>query len=429
MTTTDTTRLASPPSASAAGPLPAGSLDVARIREDFPALGQQVHGKPLVYLDNAATSQKPQAVLEALRNSYAADCANIHRGVHTLSERATDAYEAGREAVRSFLGAAQAREIVFTRGTTESINLVASTYGRQHIGAGDEVLITELEHHSNIVPWQMLCEQTGAKLVVVPITDSGDVLIEDYEKLLGPRTKLVAVAHISNALGTILPVREMIALAHARNATVLLDGAQAAPHAEVNVQELDCDFYTFSGHKIFGPTGIGVLYGKAEHLEAMPPYQGGGDMIRTVSFEKTTYNSVPYKFEAGTPHIAGTVGLGAALAYVSQTGLERITAYEQQLLQYATERMSQVAGVRLIGTAREKASVLSFVMDCAHPHDVGTILDRQGIAVRAGHHCAMPVMEKFCIAGTTRASFAFYNTKEEVDALVRGVEKVREVFG
>ena len=422
MATTDTTRLSNPTSA-------ASPLDVARIREDFPALCQRVHGNPLVYLDNAATSQKPQVVLEALRNFYETDCANIHRGVHTLSERATDAYEAGRETVRRFLGAERVREIVFTRGTTESINLIAQTYGRQHIGVGDEVLITELEHHSNIVPWQMLCEETGAKLVVVPISYTGDVLIEDYEKLLGPRTKLVAVAHISNALGTILPVRRMIELAHARNVPVLLDGAQAAPHAKVSVQELNCDFYTFSGHKTFGPTGIGVLYGKAKYLEEMPPYQGGGDMIRTVSFEKTTYNGFPYKFEAGTPHIAGGVGLAAALEYVNQIGLERITVYEQQLLQYATERMSQIAGVRLIGTAREKASVLSFVMDCAHPHDVGTILNRQGIAVRAGHHCAMPVMEKFRIAGTTRASFAFYNTKEEVDALVRGVEKVREVFG
>jgi len=407
----------------------AQAFDVRRIREDFPGLKQEIHGKPLVYLDNAATSQKPRAVLEAMGRFYTEECANVHRGVHWLSERATEEYEESRVKIQHFLGAAESREILFVRGTTEGINLVASSFGRKFVKAGDEILITAMEHHSNIVPWQMLCEQQGARLRVAPINDAGELLLEDFEKLLSERTRLVAVSHVSNALGTVNPVREMIEMAHRRNVPVLLDGAQAAPHCKVNVQELDCDFYAFSGHKLYGPTGVGTLYGKARWLEAMPPYQGGGDMIRTVSFEKTTYNVIPYKFEAGTPHIAGGIGLGAAIDYVSGIGLDRIAAYEHSLLEYATEQVGAIPGVRLIGTAREKAGVLSFVMDGAHPHDIGTILDREGIAVRAGHHCAMPVMERFGIAGTTRASFAFYNTMEEVDALVAGIDKVREVLG
>ena len=407
----------------------AQAFDVRRIREDFPGLKQEIHGKPLVYLDNAATSQKPRAVLEAFGRFYTEECANVHRGVHWLSERATEEYEESRVKIQHFLGAAESREILFVRGTTEGINLVASSFGRKFVKAGDEILITAMEHHSNIVPWQMLCEQQGARLRVAPINDAGELLLDDFEKLLSERTRLVAVSHVSNALGTVNPVREMIEMAHRRNVPVLLDGAQAAPHCKVNVQELDCDFYAFSGHKLYGPTGVGTLYGKARWLEAMPPYQGGGDMIRTVSFEKTTYNVIPYKFEAGTPHIAGGIGLGAAIDYVSGIGLDRIAAYEHSLLEYATEQVGAIPGVRLIGTAREKAGVLSFVMEGAHPHDIGTILDREGIAVRAGHHCAMPVMERFGIAGTTRASFAFYNTMEEVDALVAGIDKVREVLG
>jgi len=403
-------------------------LDVARIRADFPALQQMVHGQPLVYLDNAATAQKPRAVLEAVGRYYAEECANVHRGVHLLSQRASDDFDEARRKVQRFLGAEHSKEIIFTRGTTESINLVAAAYGRKNVGAGDEVLITALEHHSNIVPWQMLCEEKGAKLRVAPINDSGEVILDEFEKLLGPRTKLAAISHVSNALGTVNPVRQMIEMAHRRNVLVLVDGAQAAPHAAVNVREMDCDFYAFSGHKLYGPTGIGVLYGKARLLEAMPPYQGGGDMIRTVSFEKTTYNSLPYKFEAGTPHIAGVIGLGAAIDYVSAVGLHRIAAYEQELLNYATRRVSAMPGVRIIGTAREKAGVLSFVLEGVHPHDIGTVLDRQGVAVRAGHHCAMPVMELFGLAGTTRASFAFYNTREEADRLVSAIEKVREIF-
>ena len=404
------------------------TFDVERIRLDFPILRTKVHGHPLVYLDNAATSQKPQTVIDALVRYYEGENANIHRGVHYLSELATAEFEKARETVRAFVNAARASEIVFTRGTTEAINLVAQTYGRVHVGAGDEVLITAMEHHSNIVPWQLLCEEKGAKLRVAPINDAGELLLEEFEKLLGPRTKVVAVAHVSNALGTINPLKRMIAMAHAHGVPVVVDGAQAAPHIAVDVQELDCDFYAFSGHKMYGPTGIGVLYGRHALLEAMPPYQGGGDMISSVTFEKTTYNKLPHKFEAGTPDMAGVAGLKAAIEYMNGIGIAKIAAHEHGLLEYATEVVGAIEGVRLIGTAREKASVLSFVLDEVHPHDIGTILDQQGIAVRTGHHCAQPVMERFSIPATVRASFAVYNTRAEVDALARGIRKVREVF-
>jgi len=392
----------------------AAPWDVDRIRKDFPALHQRVHGKPLVYLDNAATSQKPQAV---------------HRGVHLLSEKATQAYEAARGRVQRFLNAADAREIVFVRGATEGINLVAASYGRTWIGAGDEVIISTIEHHSNIVPWQLLCEERGALLRVIPVDDAGELLLDEYARLLGARTKLVAVSHISNALGTVNPVKRMIEMAHRQGVPVLIDGAQAAPHLRVDVQELDCDFYVFSGHKALGPTGIGVLYGRAEWLERMPPYQGGGDMIASVTFEKTTYNALPYKFEAGTPHIAGVIGLGVALDYLSGLGLDRVAAYERELLTHGTATLQAAPGVRIIGTAQDKASVLSFVVDGVHAHDVGTILDHAGIAVRAGHHCAMPVMRRFGVPATVRASLAFYNTREELDALGAGLREVREIFG
>jgi cysteine desulfurase / selenocysteine lyase len=404
-------------------------LDVAKIREDFPILKQKVHGKPLVYLDNAATSQKPKPVIEAEMRFYENDNSNIHRGVHELSERATKAYEDTRIKVQRFLNAAESREIIFVRGTTEAINLVAQTYGRKYLAAGDEILITAMEHHSNIVPWQMLSEEKGTRLRVVPINDRGELIMEEFEKLLGPRTKLVSVAHVSNALGTINPVAKIVEMAHRTNVPVLIDGAQAAPHRELDVRELDCDFYAFSGHKVFGPTGIGVLYGKAKLLEAMPPYQGGGDMISSVTFEKTIYNVIPYKFEAGTPNIAGVVGLGAAIDYLNAVGLENIAAYEEDLLEYATAAISKLPGVCIIGTAKEKAGVISFVMEGIHPHDAGTVLDQEGIAVRTGHHCAQPVMQRFGVSATTRASFAFYNTREEVDALVAGIRKVKEVFG
>jgi cysteine desulfurase/selenocysteine lyase len=403
--------------------------DVERIRKDFPILHQEVHGKPLVYLDSAATSQKPQAVLDALSAYYTTDNANVHRGVHLLSERATAAYEGARIGVQRFLNAARSDEIVFVRGTTEGINLVAHSYGRRVVGPGDEVVISALEHHSNIVPWQMLCEEQSATLRVVPIDDAGQVDLEAYEKLLSNRTKLVAVAHVSNALGTVVPVARLVAMAHHRGVPVLVDGAQAVPHLPVDVRELGCDFYVFSGHKVFGPTGIGVLYGKAELLERMPPYQGGGDMIKAVTFEKTTYNDLPYKFEAGTPHIAGAIGLGVALAYLEDLGRDRVAAYEHDLLVYGTEVLAAQPDLRLIGTAREKASVLSFVVEGVHPHDVGTILDREGIAVRTGHHCAMPVMQRFGVPATTRASLALYNSREDLDALARALEKVQEIFG
>jgi cysteine desulfurase/selenocysteine lyase len=403
-------------------------LGAERIREDFPMLRTKVHGKPLVYLDNAATTHKPKAVIEALTRYYTEENSNVHRGVHFLSQVATQSYESGRTRIRHFLNAAHDREIIFTRGTTESINLVAQTYGRKHLRAGDEVLITAMEHHSNIVPWQMLCEEKGAVLRVVPITDAGELVMDDYRRLLGERTRLVSVVQVSNALGTVNPVQEMIMLAHARGIPVLLDGAQAVAHMPVDVRALDCDFYAFSGHKLFGPTGIGVLYGKADLLEAMPPYQGGGDMISAVSFEKTIYNTLPYKFEAGTPHIAGVVGLAAAIEYVEQIGRDQIAVHEKELLDYGTELLSAIPGLRLIGTAREKAGVLSFVLDGVHAHDIGTILDLEGVAVRAGHHCAMPVMKRYGLAATARASLAFYNTRADLDALAKGIHKVIEVF-
>jgi cysteine desulfurase/selenocysteine lyase len=403
-------------------------LDVAKVREDFPVLHQKIHGKPLVYLDNAATSQKPIPVIEAEKSFYENDNSNIHRGVHELSERSTRAYEDTRVKVQRFLNAAEGREIIFLRGTTEAINLVAQTYGRRNVGAGDEVLITAMEHHSNIVPWQMLAEEKGSKLVVAPINDAGELILEEFEKLLSPRTKLVAVAHVSNALGTINPIARIVELAHGRQVPVLVDGAQAAPHREVDVRALDCDFYAFSGHKVFGPTGVGVLYGKARLLEAMPPYQGGGDMISSVTFAKTIYNVIPHKFEAGTPNIAGVVGLGAAIDYLNSLGLENIAAYEEELLDYATRAISKIPGVHIIGTAKEKSAVISFVMEGIHPHDVGTVLDQEGIAVRTGHHCAQPVMQRFGVPATTRASLAFYNTKAEIDALAAGIRKVKEIF-
>ncbi|HYA23342.1 MAG TPA: cysteine desulfurase [Terriglobales bacterium] len=402
--------------------------DVATVRADFPILHQQAHGHPLVYLDNAATSQKPRAVIDAIVRYYERYNANIHRGVHYLAEQATAEYEAARKTVQKFINAARPAEIIFVRGTTEAINLVAQTYGRVHVGAGDEVLITAMEHHSNIVPWQLLCEEKRAKLRVAPINDAGELILEELEKLLGSRTKIVAVGHVSNALGTVNPVATIVQMAHARKIPVLVDGAQAAPRMPVDVQALDCDFYTFSGHKTYGPTGIGILYGKLPLLEAMPPYQGGGEMISSVSFEKTVYNKVPHKFEAGTPDISGPIGLRAAIEYLDRLGMENIAKHEHDLLTYATEKVSAIPGVRLIGTAKEKAGVLSFVMDGVHPHDIGTILDQEGIAIRTGHHCAQPVMTRFGLDATARASFGLYNTKEEVDALVRGLDKVREVF-
>ena len=409
---------------------PAAALwDVERVRKDFPALHQRVHGKPLVYLDNAATSQKPQAVIDALVAYYSLENSNVHRGVHLLSEKATQAYEEARVRVQRFLNAAEAREIVFVRGATEGINLVAASYGRTWIGAGDEVIISTIEHHSNIVPWQLLCEERSALLRVIPVDDAGELLLDEYARLLGARTKLVAVSHISNALGTVNPVKRMVEMAHRQGVPVLVDGAQAAPHLRVDVRELDCDFYVFSGHKALGPTGIGVLYGRAEWLERMPPYQGGGDMIASVTFEKTTFNALPYKFEAGTPHIAGVIGLGVALEYLSGLGLDRVAAYERELLTYGTATLQAAPGARIIGTARDKASVLSFIVDGVHAHDVGTILDHAGIAVRAGHHCAMPVMRRFGVPATVRASLAFYNTREELDALGAGLREVREIFG
>jgi len=403
-------------------------FDVDEVRRDFPILREKVHGKPLVYLDNAATSQKPQLVIETLQKYYSLENANIHRGIHFLSERATQAYEDARAKVRRFLNAADDREIIFVRGTTEGINLVAQSYGRKFIGEEEEIILSAMEHHSNIVPWQILCEQVGARLRIIPMNDDGELLIDEYERLLSDRTKLVAVTHLSNALGTINPVKQIIQIAHRRGVPVLVDGAQAAPHLEVDVRDLDCDFYAFSGHKLYGPTGVGVLYGRASLLDAMPPYQGGGDMIRSVTFEKTLYNVLPYKFEAGTPNIAGGIGLGAAIDYLSQVGLELVTAYERELLDYATDAVSTITGVRIIGTAREKAGVLSFVLDGVHAHDIGTILDQEGIAIRTGHHCAMPVMQRFGVSATARASLAFYNTRAEVDALVGAIHKVKRMF-
>ena len=404
------------------------SFDVEAIRKDFPIFEQTMRGKPLVFLDSAASAQKPRPVLDAMWELYTTSYANIHRGVYELSERSTAAFEASREKARRFIGAADAREIVFVRGTTEAINLVAATFARARVGAGDEVLITHMEHHSNIVPWQLLCEQTGARLRVAPIDDRGALEVDNFEKLLTPRTKLAAFAHVSNALGTVNPVRELVELAHREGVPVLVDGAQAVPHQAVDVQELGCDFYAFSSHKLFGPSGVGVLWGRAEHLEAMPPYQGGGEMILTVSFEKRTWNDIPHRCEAGTPAIAGVVGLGAAIDYVTGLGLDAVAAHERTLLDYATRALEAIPGLRLIGTAPHKTAVLSFVLDGVHPHDVGTILDQEGIAVRTGHHCAQPVMERFGVPATVRASFALYNRASDVDALVSGLQRVREVF-
>jgi cysteine desulfurase / selenocysteine lyase len=404
------------------------SFDVQRIRQGFPILSQRIHGKPLVYLDNAATTQKPQAVIDAMVQSYAEDNANIHRGVHLLSERATQAYELAREKVQHFFNAASSREIVFVRGTTEAINLVAQTYGRAHVGKGDEVLISEMEHHSNIVPWQMLCEEKGAELKVLPITDEGELRMDLLDSLLTERTKIVAIVHVSNSLGTINPIRAIVEKAHARGIPVLVDGAQAVAHIPVDVQALGCDFYAMSGHKLFGPTGIGVLYGRLPLLEGMPPYQGGGDMISAVTFRKTTYNIVPHKFEAGTPNIAGAVGLGAAIDYLRSLDSAAVSAYEADLLAYGTEALGSLPGIRLVGTARLKTSILAFVMENVHPHDIGTILDREGVAIRTGHHCTQPLMERLHVPATARASLALYNTKDEIDALVRALNRVREIF-
>jgi cysteine desulfurase/selenocysteine lyase len=403
-----------------------GGFDVMHVRKDFPILSQEIHGEALVYLDNAATTQKPQAVLDALRHYYSHDNANIHRAVHLLSERATRAYEEARQKVCRFLGAAETREIIFVRGATEGINLVAQSWGRSNLRAGDEIILSAMEHHSNIVPWQLLCEQTGAVLRVAPIRDDGEFLLDEYEKLLNERTRLVAVVHVSNSLGTIVPVRRVIELAHARGAQVLIDGAQSAPHMPIDVRELDCDFFVFSGHKVYGPTGIGALYGKAELLERMPPYQGGGDMIKSVTFAKTTYADLPNKFEAGTPHIAGAIGLGAALHYVQSIGLEKIAAHEDALLRYATERMRQIPGVRLIGTAPHKAAVVSFVVETPPiaSLDIGMKLDLEGIAVRTGHHCCQPVMDRYGIPGTTRISLAMYNTTAEVELFVDALRRI-----
>ncbi|MEO8167719.1 MAG: cysteine desulfurase [bacterium] len=398
-------------------------------RFHFPLLRREVNGKPLVYLDNAATSQKPQVVIDAMMRYYHEENSNIHRGVHYLSEKATQSYEAARVRVQQFISARSVEEIIFVRGTTEGINLVAASYGRTNVKEGDEIVISALEHHSNIVPWQMLCEEKKAMLRVIPMNDAGELLLDEYENLLNERTKMVAVAHISNALGTINPVKRMIEIAHKRGVPVLLDGAQAVPHMRVDVQNLDCDFYTFSSHKMFGPTGVGVLYGKKALLEKMPPYQGGGDMIKSVTFEKTIYNDLPYKFEAGTPNIAGGIGLGAAIDYMNGMDLAAVAAYEHELLEYGTRKLSEIPGLKIIGTAKEKASVISFVLDGIHPHDIGTILDYEGIAIRTGHHCAQPVMQRFGIPATARVSFAFYNTKDEVDVLVKAIKKVKEVLG
>ena len=404
------------------------SLDPLAVKADFPGLNQSVHGKPLVYLDNAATSQKPRSVIDAIAHYYSTDNANIHRGVHALSERASRNYEDARAKVQAFINAAGPEEIIFVRGTTEAINLVANSYGRAMVGAEDEILITAMEHHSNIVPWQIICQEKRAQLRVAPIADDGSLILEEFEKLLSERTKLVSLPHVSNALGTINPVRALVEIAHRHNVPVLIDGAQAAPHMKLDVQELDCDFYAFSGHKVFGPTGIGVLYGKAGLLDAMDPFQGGGDMIASVTFEKTTYNRLPYKFEAGTPNIAGTIGLAAAIDYINQMGIERIARHERELLEYGARELSQVPGLRLIGTAREKASILSFILEGVHPHDIATIVDREGIAIRSGHHCAMPLMQRFGIPATARASLAFYNSRDEIDALVAALHKVKEIF-
>ncbi|WP_305907613.1 cysteine desulfurase [Methylomarinum sp. Ch1-1] len=402
---------------------------IEKIRADFPILQEKIRNKPLVYLDNAATSQKPETVIDSISHLYRHEYANVHRGVHTLSVKSTDRYEGAREKVKNFINAASTKEIIFVKGTTEAINLVAQTFGRTNIQAGDEILITAMEHHSNIVPWQLLSEQTGAVLKVAPINLQGELIYDEFEKLFSDKTRLVSVAHMSNALGTINPVKQIVAAAHARNVPVLLDGAQAIPHMPADVQELDCDFYAFSGHKLYAPSGIGVLYGKQALLEEMPPYQGGGDMIRKVTFEETEYNTLPYKFEAGTPSIADAIGLGAAIDYLSAIGMDKVAAYEAELLSYATEHAKQIPGLRIIGEAAEKGAILSFVLDKIHPHDIGTMLDSLGIAVRAGHHCAMPVMDFFEVPATARASFALYNSKAEIDVLIDGIKSLIEVFG
>jgi cysteine desulfurase/selenocysteine lyase len=404
-------------------------FDVENVRRDFPLLNTLVNGHPLVYLDNAATSQKPKVVIDALSDYYQEYNSNVHRGVHYLSQRATDAYEDSRSRIAKYVNAGSTEEIIFVRGTTEAINLVAQSFGRSNLMHGDQVLISALEHHSNIVPWQMICEERGAVLEVVPMTEEGELDLDSYRTLLNTKTKIVAITHVSNALGTINPIEGMIALAHERGIPVLIDGAQAVPHMRVDVRKLDCDFYAFSGHKMFGPTGIGILYGKKQWLESMPPYQGGGDMIKSVSFEKSTYNDLPYKFEAGTPNISGGIALGVAVDYVAALEFERLHEHESALLAYATEQLSAVSGLRVIGTAKNKASVVSFVLEHVHPHDIGTVLDAEGIAIRTGHHCAQPIMTRLGIPATARASFAFYNTFEEVDALVRGIHRVHEVFG
>jgi cysteine desulfurase / selenocysteine lyase len=407
----------------------AGTFDLARIRQDFPILRETIHGKPLVYLDNAASTQKPRAVIDCIRDVYEHDYANVHRGVHTLSQRCTDRFEAAREKVRGFINAGKTEEIVFVRGATEGINLVAQSYARTQLKAGDEILITAMEHHANIVPWQMLCQQMGTVLKVAPFSHAGELLMDEFQRCLTGKTRLVAVTHMSNALGSINPVKEIVDLAHAQGVPVLLDGAQSVPHLSVDVQALDCDFYVFSGHKLYGPSGIGVLYGKRELLNAMPPYQGGGDMIRMVTFEHTEYNALPYKFEAGTPNIADPIALGAAIDYLQAVGMEAIAAHEQRLLRYATEQALNIPQLTLIGTAAEKGAILSFTLDRIHPHDIGTILDQLGIAIRAGHHCAMPVMDFYGVPATARASFALYNTFEEIDVLMGGIKQLIEVFG
>ena len=403
-------------------------FDVDKIRADFPVLNQMINGKPLVYLDNAATSQKPQSVIDTLVNYYSTENANVHRGVHTLSQRATDDYEAARDKVKRFINAEKDEEIIFVRGTTEAINLVSQTYGRSCMSEGDEIIISSMEHHSNIVPWQILCQEKGAILRVIPVNDLGELLLDEYERLFTDKTKLVSIVHQSNALGTINPAKEIVDIAHGHGVPVLLDGAQAIAHLEVDVRELGCDFYAFSGHKLYGPTGIGVLYGKESFLEKMPPYQAGGEMIKSVTFDETLYNVLPNKFEAGTPNIAGAIGLGAAIDYVGTLGIGQIAAYESELLQYGTGRLSSIEGLKIIGTADKKGSVISFVMEGVHPHDIGTILDAEGIAIRTGHHCAQPLMDRFGVPATARASFAFYNTKEEIDVLVKGIDRVIEVF-
>lgn len=403
--------------------------DVNRIREDFPILKQVVHSKPLVYLDNAATTQKPLQVLKELEKYYYTMNANIHRGVHALSQEATEAYESARIKIKKFINALGKNEIIFTRGTTESINLVAQSYGRKYFNEGDEIIISHMEHHSNIVPWQLICEEKKAKLHVIPIDDNGELIFEEFEKMINERTKFVSVVYASNSLGTVNPVKKIIEVAHSFNVPVLLDAAQAVNHLTIDVQELDCDFLAFSGHKLYGPTGIGILYGKVNHLDSMPPYQGGGDMISKVTFEKTLYNELPYKFEAGTPNIAGAIGLGAAIDYIEKTGLDKIARYENDLLEYATEKISELKGLRIIGTSKNKISVLSFVLENVHPHDVGTFLDFEGVAIRTGHHCTQPIMDRYGIPATSRASFGMYNTFEEVDVLIRGLKKILEVFG